>query len=92
MKKDFIFTEIDSLKGVGPQLSKYLKKKKIEFHWWGFYNKWVPQENFYYASENCNFEANPEGRMEGTYSRYAQLDDATDSLLYYLMYIIGMLV
>ena len=30
MKKDFIFTEIDSLKGVGPQLSKYLKKKKIE--------------------------------------------------------------
>ena len=64
-----------------------LKKKKIEFHWWGFYNKWVPQENFYYASENCNFEANPEGRMEGTYSRYAQLDDATDSLLYYLMYI-----
>jgi hypothetical protein len=25
--------------------------------------------------------------MEGTYSRYAQLDDATDSLLYYLMYI-----
>mgnify|MGYP001198042542 FL=1 len=30
MKKNFIFTEIDSLKGVGPQLSKYLKKKKIE--------------------------------------------------------------
>ena len=30
MKKDFIFTEIDSLKGVGPQLSKYLKKKKVE--------------------------------------------------------------
>ena len=25
--------------------------------------------------------------MEGTYSKYAQLDDATDSLLYYLMYI-----
>ena len=30
MKKDFIFTEIDSLKGVGPQLSKFLKKKRIE--------------------------------------------------------------
>ena len=25
--------------------------------------------------------------MEGTYSKYAQLDDATDSLLYYMMYI-----
>ena len=30
MKKDFIFNEIIQLKGVGPQLSKYLKKKKIE--------------------------------------------------------------
>tara|TARA_B100001057_G_scaffold492367_1_gene584629 strand:- start:1319 stop:3364 length:2046 start_codon:yes stop_codon:yes gene_type:complete len=30
MKKDSIFNEIIKLKGVGPQLSKYLKKKKIE--------------------------------------------------------------
>ena len=30
MKKDFIFNEINKLKGVGPQLSKYLKKKRIE--------------------------------------------------------------
>jgi ATP-dependent DNA helicase RecG len=30
MKKDFIFSEINKLKGVGPQLSKYLKKKRIE--------------------------------------------------------------
>ena len=30
MKKDFIFRSVDNLKGVGPQLSKYLKKKKIE--------------------------------------------------------------
>ena len=30
MKKDFIFSAVNNLKGVGPQLSKYLKKKKIE--------------------------------------------------------------
>ena len=30
MKKDFIFNDVDKLKGVGLQLSKYLKKKKIE--------------------------------------------------------------
>ena len=30
MKKDFIFNEVNKLKGVGPQLSKYLKRKKIE--------------------------------------------------------------
>ena len=29
MKKDFIFNDVNTLKGVGPQLSKYLKKKKI---------------------------------------------------------------
>ena len=30
MKKNFIFSSIDNLKGIGPQLSKYLKKKRIE--------------------------------------------------------------
>jgi ATP-dependent DNA helicase RecG len=30
MKKNFIFNNVNKLKGVGPQLSKYLKKKKIE--------------------------------------------------------------
>ena len=29
-KKDFIFEDVNKLKGVGHQLSKYLKKKKIE--------------------------------------------------------------
>ena len=30
MKKDFIFSEVNKLKGVGPKLTKYLKNKKIE--------------------------------------------------------------
>ena len=30
LKKDFIFNDIDKLKGVGPKLSKYLKKRRIE--------------------------------------------------------------
>ena len=30
MKKDFIFNDVNELKGVGSQLTKYLKKKKIE--------------------------------------------------------------
>ena len=29
MKKNFIFSDVNKLKGVGPQLTKYLKKKKI---------------------------------------------------------------
>ena len=30
IKKDFIFNDIKKLKGIGQQLSKYLKKRKIE--------------------------------------------------------------
>ena len=30
IKKDFIFNDIKKLKGIGHQLSKYLKKRKIE--------------------------------------------------------------
>ena len=69
-----------------PSLNE-LKSKEIEFHWWGYYNKWIPQENFYYATKNTGFKTNPDGRMEGTYSKYAQLDDATDSFLYFMMFI-----
>ncbi len=64
-----------------------LVSKKIEFAWFGYFHKWTPQENFYYASKNYNFEVNPSGRSEGTYNKYASLDDATDPLHYYLSYI-----
>ena len=30
LKKDIIFSNVNKLKGVGKQLSKYLKNKKIE--------------------------------------------------------------
>ena len=30
MEKDFLFSEVNKLKGVGPKLSKYLKNKRIE--------------------------------------------------------------
>lgn len=54
-----------------------------EVHWWGYYNKWHPQENYYYATQHTGFEANPEGRSTGTYSKYASLDDALDDPHYY---------
>ena len=36
--------------------------------------------------ENCNFTPNPE-RTEGTYSKYASLDDKFDGFHYYLAFI-----
>jgi len=64
-----------------------LKKGEVEMHWFGYYHNWTPQENYYHAAEHTGFQANPEGRTIGTYSKYAQLDDRTDSFLYYMMFI-----
>ena len=64
-----------------------MKDIGIEFHWFSYYNKWVPQENYYYASEHTGFQPNPHGRAEGTYSKYASLDDQMDGFHYYLAFI-----
>ena len=55
-------------------------------HFFSYYKKWIPQENYYYCVENINFKANPE-RNEGTFSRYASLDDKMDGMHYYMRYI-----
>jgi hypothetical protein len=64
-----------------------MRKQGVEFHWFSYYKKWVPQENYYLASEHAGFQANPAGRSEGTYSKYASLDDQMDGFHYYLAFI-----
>ena len=58
----------------------------LEVHFMSYYRKWVPQENYYYAVENCGFKDNSI-RSEGTYSTYASLDDKIDGFHYYTTYI-----
>jgi N-acetyl sugar amidotransferase len=67
-----------------PPPLKILAEKDIQMHWFSYYHKWVPQENYYLAAEHTGITANPEGRSEGTYSKYASLDDKLDGLHYYL--------
>jgi N-acetyl sugar amidotransferase len=57
-----------------------------EMHWYSYYNKWVPQENFYYSAKHCGFQCNPEGRSEGTYTKHVSLDDKADGFHWYLSY------
>ncbi len=64
-----------------------IKKLGAQMHWLSYYHKWVPQENFYYAQKHTGFTANESGRSEGTYSKYASLDDKTDGFHFYLAYI-----
>jgi len=69
----------------GAELAQ-IKDRDIRQHFFSYYHKWVPQENYYYSVEHCGFEANPD-RNEGTYSKYASLDDKLDGFHYYLAYI-----
>jgi N-acetyl sugar amidotransferase len=63
-----------------------IKKNRTEIHFLGYYKFWDPQENFYYCREHAGFTPNTE-RSEGTYSKYASLDDQIDGFHYYLAYI-----
>jgi len=46
-----------------------------------------PQNNYYFAKERSNFQVNPDGRSEGTYTKYSSLDDKLDGLHYYTWFI-----
>jgi N-acetyl sugar amidotransferase len=63
-----------------------ITKNKTQIHFFGYYKFWDPQENYYYCREHTGFTPNSE-RSEGTYSKYASLDDQIDGFHYYLAYI-----
>jgi len=70
-----------------PLLRAQVEKAKIEVHYMSYYHNWSPQENYYYSKKNSGFESNPDGRSEGTYSKFASLDDKIDGQHYYTMHI-----
>lgn len=63
-----------------------IKKKDIQFYFLGYFLKWVPQENYYFAVDKISFEQNEE-RTEGTYSKYNSIDDKLDGFFYYTRYV-----
>ena len=77
---------LNDLSAYLPAEASELEWSRIEVHYLGYYLKWTPQEVYYYAVEHCGFEANPV-RSEGTYSKYASLDDQIDGLHYYTTFI-----
>lgn len=78
-ESDLIFYE--------PPTAKELSEAGIKgIYFYSYYHKWLPQENYYYCVEHTGFKPNSE-RSEGTYSKYASLDDKMDGFHYYLRYI-----
>jgi len=88
-EKDYFSEEdfdLSDLTYYRPPKQEVLSKKGIQMHWYSYYHRWIPQENYYYAIENTGFQANPE-RSEGTYSKYASLDDRLDGYHYFMAFI-----
>lgn len=69
-----------------PPFVAELRQAAIQMHWYSYYHKWVPQENYYYSVDNTGFAANAE-RSEGTYSKYASLDDRLDGFHFYMAFV-----
>lgn len=78
-------TEADLQPYMAPPIEE-IREKEISIHFLSYYKKWDPEANYEYCKENTGFSANSE-RTEGTYSRYASLDDKLDGFHYYLSYI-----
>jgi len=76
----------DDLNPYLPVDGRALREIGTEVHYFSYYRKWDPQENYYYAAEHSGFEANTE-RTEGSYSKYSSIDDRIDPLHYYTTYV-----
>ncbi len=85
LKSDFGVNDNDLLPYM-PVNMHDVTKSGIEVHFMGYYMKWHPQANYYYAVENGGFEPSPE-RTAGTYSKYSSLDDKMDDFNFYTSYI-----
>ena len=83
-KKDISDADLTFYKA--PSIEEMKAKKISKNYYFNYFHKWTPQENYYYCVENTGFKPNPE-RTEGTYSKYASLDDKMDGFHYYLRYI-----
>lgn len=77
---------LDDLTPFRPPNYDDIIQNKTEIHFMSYYHLWDPQENYYYCLKNTGFTPNTE-RSEGTYSKYASLDDEIDGVHYYLSYI-----
>lgn len=81
LKNEFNLTDNDLFQYM-PCDPEEIEEHDIEVHYTGYYMKWHPQANYYYAVEHMDFEACPE-RMPGTYSKYVSVDDKMEDFNYY---------
>lgn len=82
-KSDF---KIEDFSPYFPLKKSLVKEKNIQMLYLGYFEKWDPQESFYYSSENTGFRPAQE-RSECTYSKYTELDDMIIPFHWYTTFI-----
>ncbi len=65
---------------------KEVQKNKLKIYFYSFFNKWIPQQNYYFAQDKMQFKIGS-SRSQGTFTSYTSLDDKLDELYYYMQYI-----
>ena len=69
-----------------PPTAEQIHKSNTKVTFLGYFEKWDPQECYYYAVDNTGFMPSYE-RSIGTYSRYTEIDDKIVPLHFYMTYI-----
>tara|TARA_B110000305_G_C19398100_1_gene618586 strand:- start:833 stop:1723 length:891 start_codon:yes stop_codon:yes gene_type:complete len=69
-----------------PPNEKEISEKEIKVSYLGYFEKWDPQECYYYSVDNTGFEPAYE-RSIGTYSRYTEIDDKIVPFHFYTTFI-----
>jgi N-acetyl sugar amidotransferase len=69
-----------------PPTQKDIKEAGTRVTYLGYFEKWDPQECYYYAVDNTGFMPSYE-RSIGTYSRYTEIDDKIVPFHFYMTYI-----
>lgn len=63
-----------------------IKTLGAQMHWFGYYKCWVPQEHYYYAVKNTQFEASPI-KADCSYTKFQSCDDRVDPFHWFMGYI-----
>ena len=75
-----------ALKLYKPSLRQQVIDSGVDVYHMTHFVPWATQRNYYVAKEVSDFQSNPLGRSEGTYSKYASLDDKIDGFHYFTMF------
>jgi hypothetical protein len=83
--KDTEFTLNDFAPYIPPTIDQ-VNASDVKVSFLGYFEKWDPQECYYYAVDNAGFMPSYE-RSIGTYSRYTEIDDKIVPFHFYMTYI-----